>query len=205
MSDRGRGYKCVSADPNWEERGGGKITRGAQKHYPLQPKEQIVQTMAEWLGLYWWSGAPRLDCKIDVESGCHLWCWATDSFLRDALWVMGQLGFRYIRQMVWVKLADNEYEGGRVIPMAIDALQIGLGQYLRGSHEVCLLGVRGTSMVPPPENRMPSVVFAERGRHSAKPDKAIKVIERVSPGPRLEMFARNPRPGWIVVGNEVDG
>jgi hypothetical protein len=35
------------------------------------------------------------------------------------------------------------------------------------------------------------------------PEKAYAVIERVSPGPRVEMFARTQRPGWSVWGNEV--
>jgi hypothetical protein len=35
------------------------------------------------------------------------------------------------------------------------------------------------------------------------PEKAYAVIERVSPGPRVEMFARTQRPGWAVWGNEV--
>lgn len=30
------------------------------------------------------------------------------------------------------------------------------------------------------------------------------VIERVSPGPYLELFARRHRPGWDVWGNEID-
>lgn len=83
-----------------------------------------------------------------------------------------------------------------------ERLQIGLGQYLRGAHELCLLGVRGDAMVPAPADRLPSVVFAPRGLHSAKPPVAYAVIERVSPGPRAEMFARTPRPGWAVWGNE---
>lgn len=43
-----------------------------------------------------------------------------------------------------------------------------------------------------------------RGRHSEKPDAFFTLVERVSPGPYLEMFARKPRPGWTVWGDEVD-
>jgi N6-adenosine-specific RNA methylase IME4 len=30
------------------------------------------------------------------------------------------------------------------------------------------------------------------------------MVEAVSPGPRLELFARRARPGWTVWGNEVE-
>lgn len=44
-----------------------------------------------------------------------------------------------------------------------------------------------------------------RGRHSQKPDEFFALVEKLSPTPRLEMFARSPRPGWSVWGNEADG
>jgi N6-adenosine-specific RNA methylase IME4 len=107
----------------------------------------------------------------------------TNNHLRGGLELLAELSFRYITNLVWVK--DR----------------IGLGQYLRGQHELCLLGVRGEAMLPDPRN-VPSVVHAVRGEHSAKPAEAFAAIERVSPAPRLEMFARGSREGWDVWGNE---
>lgn len=43
-----------------------------------------------------------------------------------------------------------------------------------------------------------------RRSHSVKPVEFFDLVERVSPGPYLEMFARQPRTGWSVWGNEVD-
>ena len=82
-------------------------------------------------------------------------------------------------------------------------LQIGLGQYMRHAHELLLLGARGEAMVPEPPDRLPSVIFAPRTKHSAKPKQAYRLIEACSPGPRIEFFAREPRKGWRVWGNEV--
>lgn len=196
-------YRCISPDPPWNERGGGKSTRGAQRHYGLMKTPDIADLLAEELGVIrerpLTGGEPRAvalrsDTKIE-PSGCHLWIWVTDNYLRDGLWVMEQLGFRYIRTLAWEKQNDH---GG---------LYIGLGQYLRGSHELCLLGTLALggakAMVPDPGNRPPSVVRAPRGEHSAKPQEAYSVMERVSPGPRLEMFARNARPGWDCWGNQA--
>jgi N6-adenosine-specific RNA methylase IME4 len=177
-------YGCLVADPPWLERGGGKSKRGADRHYPLMPTDEIIKLVSE--------SEPVGRLAADA----HAWVWVTDNFLRDGLQLLDALGFRYVRTLAWVKLRAGE--GAPHV-----RLQIGLGQYLRGAHEVALLGVRGAAMVPPPSRRRPSVVFAPRGEHSAKPQEAFDVFEAVSPGPRVEMFARAPRPGWAVWGNEV--
>jgi N6-adenosine-specific RNA methylase IME4 len=197
--------KCILLDPPWEEYGGG--ARGAQNHYSLMSLSGIAKTI---LSASWRS----IDPVFMPAPDCHLWCWATDNYLLDALSLIDRLGFRYIRTIVWVKikdahLEDEWWELPAVGPTAIidwiiePNLQIGLGQYARGSHELLLFATRGKAMVPAPENRPPSVIFAPRQDHSRKPDQSYELIERISPGPRLEMFARSARPGWRVWGNEA--
>jgi hypothetical protein len=44
-----------------------------------------------------------------------------------------------------------------------------------------------------------------RGAHSAKPEAFLDMVEQVSPGPYLEMFARRNRLGWDTWGNEALG
>lgn len=166
-------FKTIVADPPWHETGGGKICRGAQKHYSVVKDAEIFDVIKNtpcWM--------PAADC--------HLWLWVTNNRLPLGLDIMARLGFRYVTNLCWVKT------GG-----------FGIGQYLRGQHELCLFGVRGGTMMPPVRN-VPSVVTAPRGEHSAKPDAAFAAIERVSPQPRLEMFARRERAGWTVFGNEVE-
>ena len=165
-------YKTIVADPPWAETGGGKICRGAQKHYAVVKDADMVNVIAS---------APCWTPAAD----CHLWLWVTNNRLPLGLEIMRQLGFRYITNLVWVK--DR----------------FGIGQYLRGQHELCLLGVRGKAMMPPVRN-VPSVLFAKRGEHSAKPSEAFAVFNRVSPNsPRLEMFARQNRCGWSTWGDEL--
>lgn len=205
-------YRTIVSDPPWLERGGGKSKRGADRHYPLMDKKRIAETM-------------RLAPEWSLAPSCHLWLWATSNFLPDALWVMQALGFEYKTSAVWVKTdvvealaAENEpveteplfdssgkHIGYRLIEELNlrSGMQIGLGQYMRHAHEWLLLGTRGKAMVPEPANRMPSVIFAPRTKHSRKPIEAYRLIESTSPGPRLEMFAREPRDGWSVFGNEV--
>jgi N6-adenosine-specific RNA methylase IME4 len=122
----------------------------------------------------------------------HLWMWATTNHLREALGVIEALGFRYVTHFVWVKRQSDGL-----------GLQLGLGQYLRHAHELCLFGTQGPAMVPCPERRLPSVLFAPRGRHSEKPRAAFDLFEEISPAPRAEFFARSKREGWEAWGNEL--
>lgn len=42
-----------------------------------------------------------------------------------------------------------------------------------------------------------------RGEHSAKPDAFLDLVENISPGPRIELFARRQRLGWDTWGNQA--
>ena len=168
------GYRCIVADPPWPEEGGGG--RGAQNHYPVENVPEIIRIM---LSAPCWR----------PDASAHLWLWVTDNYLKQGFLVMEALGFRYIRTRVWVKLT------------AQGNLAFGQGQYSRGAHELVLLGVRGRC--PPLVRDLRSVFDAPVEEHSKKPDVFYEQTERVSPGPRLEMFARRPRAGWDVWGNEV--
>ena len=83
-------YRCVAMDPPWNERGGGKITRGAQRHYPLVKTKDMPEVIT---GSDLWLPA----------DDAHLWMWATCNHLPDALWLMKELGFRHVTDWVWVK------------------------------------------------------------------------------------------------------
>jgi len=178
-------YHCIAMDPPWNEQGGGKCKRGADKHYPVMGLSDITKTI---LGAPCWKPA----------DDCHLWMWVTDNHLLQGLSLISQLGFRYIRMMPWVKAIKVRVHGH-----GFRMQSFGLGQYLRGEHEVCLLAVRGDGIGLVQNRDEGSVVIAPKTKHSVKPQEAYDKIERVSPGPRLEMFARTTRPGLDVWGNEV--
>lgn len=191
-----RAYQTILLDPPWPEHGGGQSKRGADRHYSLLRLSDIGKTILR-------SGVFHPD-----PSGCHLWLWTTKSHLPAGLALIEELGFRYVSMAVWVKMIDDvpDPQNGQSlssIDVARAYLQIGLGQYLRGSHETLLFATLGQAMVPSPADRGPDVIFAERTVHSRKPVEAYELIERVSPGPRLEMFARSSRPGWDAWGDEA--
>ena len=166
-------YRCIMADPPWPERGGGKIKRGADRHYPLMSVNDIRDLPVRWV----------------ADDNAHLYLWATNNFLADAMEVMKAWGFRYVTNIAWAKIKDGKE-------------QFGLGQYFRGGHELCLFGVRGKLKAIKPSK---TLLVAPRTKHSRKPDEIFLRAEQVTPGPRLEMFCREPRPGWDSLGNAIDG
>jgi len=75
----------------------------------------------------------------------------------------------------------------------------GLGNYWRVATEFLLPGVRGNC--PFLDQRRMNWIEAEREEHSSKPEVIRELIERVSPPPYLELFARRLTEGWTCWGN----
>jgi N6-adenosine-specific RNA methylase IME4 len=84
---------------------------------------------------------------------------------------------------------------------------IGMGYYFRQQHEQLLVAAKGHLAVPDPSVRPPSVFRVRRGRHSEKPALVYDLLEAMYPhfteADRVELFARVPRPGWSLWGNEL--
>jgi N6-adenosine-specific RNA methylase IME4 len=120
-----------------------------------------------------------------VMDDAHLHLWTTNAFLFEARRVMEAWGFRYKSCLVWVKP------------------QMGIGNYWRVSHEFLLLGIRGR--LPFASKSEKSWLMADRTKHSRKPRIVREAIERVSPGPYLELYGREALPPpWTVYGNEIE-
>lgn len=95
-------------------------------------------------------------------------------------------GFTFRSEIVW----DKEVAG--------------LGYWTRGQHEKLLICSRGKFPDFHGADCPVSVYRERRGEHSAKPDYFAALIEKLTPGlPRIELFARGPRPGWDVWGNQA--
>jgi N6-adenosine-specific RNA methylase IME4 len=115
-----------------------------------------------------------------------LFLWTTAPKLEEGLSVLNAWGFSYRSGAVWVKNG------------------LGMGHYFRVTHEHLLLGIRGTPGTPEHAARVSSILTADRGRHSQKPEALYGIIEAMYPTDRkIELFARSQRPGWDVWGNEI--
>lgn len=92
---------------------------------------------------------------------------------------------------VWIK--ENKSDG-RVRTR-------GQGCWTLANAEVCFLATRGSPLRLATD--VHQVVLAPVGAHSAKPEEVRRRIERLFPGPYLELYGRKPVPGWTVWGNEI--
>ena len=122
-----------------------------------------------------------------AAADAHCWLWVTNATLRDGYDVLEAWGFVPRSPLTWIKP------------------RIGLGNYLRNATEHLILGTRGNA--PVKYRAQPTWMFAPLQAHSHKPEEQYAVIERISDGPFLELFARRRPPSsrdWSVWGNEVE-
>lgn len=167
-------YKTIYIDPPWPEHGGGKIKRGADRHYNLMSISEIKALPIQ---------------RLAHEDGCHLYLWTTNNYLPDAIECINEWGFKYITTIVWMKdkMGLGQYYRG------ITELCLFATTHQRLPYKVVdgrrQQGVTG---------------FLESKReHSRKPVQMRKMIEKVSYAPRIELFARENIDGWDCWGNEV--
>ncbi|CPS18038.1 Transcriptional activator, adenine-specific DNA methyltransferase [Mycobacteroides abscessus subsp. abscessus] len=175
------GFRTVLADPPWRfgnRRSGMSPESGLRHRYHTMALDDI--------------------CDMPVSSiaadAAHLYLWVPSAMLPEGLEVMQHWGFRYTTSITWLKTRrDGEPDGS------------GVGFYFRNATELLLFGVRGSLRTLPAARGMTNVITARRREHSRKPTETYWLIEQASPGPRLELFARQERAGWTVWGDESDG
>lgn len=93
-----RKYQTIYADPPWWETGGGKIKRGADRHYQLMKIPEIIALPVP---------------ELIAPDGCHLYLWATNNHLKDAFAVMEAWGLPVCNDNY---LAERQGWSGAVLP-----------------------------------------------------------------------------------------
>jgi N6-adenosine-specific RNA methylase IME4 len=132
-----------------------------------------------------------LPVEDTLSKNAHLYLWVPNALLPEGMAVMEAWGFRYVSNIVWAKRRIDGGPDGR-----------GVGFYFRNVTELILFGVRGSMRTLAPARSQVNMIETRKREHSRKPDEQYEFIERCSPGPYLEMFARHQRPGWEAWGNE---
>ncbi|MEL7569687.1 MAG: MT-A70 family methyltransferase [Eubacteriaceae bacterium] len=122
--------------------------------------------------------------QLSDPEASHCWLWVTNGTLRYGFDVLEAWGFTPRSILTWVKPRFT------------------LGNYLRNSTEHLLFGTRGKA--PVQFKGQATWMFAPLQDHSHKPEEQYAIIERVSPAPYLELFARRRQPKWDAWGNEID-
>lgn len=162
----------ILADPPW--RFTNRTGKASPEHkrlyrYPTMSMDEIA-------------GLPVQEMSLPQS---HLYLWTPNALIAEGLGVMGAWGFTYKTLLIWHKIRRDGYPDGR-----------GLGFYFRNVTEIILFGVRGKLRTLAAGRRQPNIICARRRDHSRKPDELYDIIEACSPGPFLELFARNTRSGW---------
>lgn len=137
-------------------------------------------------------------CDLPVEAiadaRSHLYMWVPNALLPEGLKVMEHWGFKYKSNLIWYKVRKDGGPDRR-----------GVGFYFRNVTEILLFGVRGKDVrTLDPGRSQENIIATQKREHSRKPDEQYDLIESCSWGPRLEMFARGPRKGWTVWGNQAE-
>lgn len=167
-------YGAVMLDPPWAFK-----TYDGKDLVPTQGAQPYDTTqLNEIAGL----PIPRI-----LAGNAALFLWDNDSLPRTLPFLAEAWGLRIATKNVFV------WDKGE---------RIGMGYYTRKQAEVCHLLVRGKPKVKAHDVRQ--VIREPRREHSRKPEDARTRIEALFDGPYLEVFGRQSRPGWDVIGDQAD-
>jgi N6-adenosine-specific RNA methylase IME4 len=189
-------YATIVVDPPWPMPETGRTTRGETDSKGVYTAKGGRQVDGTWWGRhrggtvdipYSTMTLKEID-ELPVEAlaapDAHLYLWTTNRFLQLAYFTVDAWGFRPSQLLTWCKP-----------PMGV-----GFGGAFTTTTEFIIFARRGSLAH---KERLDSswwnwsrVYSGGHISHSAKPPGFFDVVERVSPGPYVELFARTPRLGW---------
>lgn len=172
-------FGTIVADPPW--RFANRTGKMAPEHRRLH--RYRTMTLEE---------IKSLPVAAHARTPSHLYLWVPNALLAEGLEVMGAWGFTYKTNLVWYKVRKDGGPDGR-----------GVGFYFRNVTELLLFGVRGSLRTLKPGRTQVNLIATRKREHSRKPVEIYDLIQRCSPGPYLELFARNAPLGWTAWGDEV--
>lgn len=176
---KGKKFGTILADPPWQFLNRtGKVAPEHKRlnRYSTMSHEEII-------------ALPVAQLAADPS---HLYLWVPNALLKEGLEVMDAWGFNYKSNIVWQKVRKDGEPDGR-----------GVGFYFRNTTEILLFGTRGkNARTLQPGRSQVNVIKSRKREHSRKPDEQYDLIESCSWGPYLELFARGPKKGWSVWGNQ---
>lgn len=220
-------FQTIVADPAWQPKDalpGPK--RGASKHYKTMSTRDICAlsyrfpSIADDALLFCWRLSSMPFDGLDV---CRSWGFEPVS---ELVWVktpaidiakLVGLGTKEVRALfddpglldpkshlrTLAASCVSERHTDRVFEQA-RRVRILLGHYVRLSHETCIIAARPGAASRIQRHDIPSVIFAPLGQHSEKPAIFYELVEKLAPGPYLELFARASRgPQWTAIGDAL--
>jgi len=166
-------FQVIYADPPWQYANSG-LGGSAESHYPTLSITELEELADR---------ASRQATDLPGDNAV-LFLWATAPFTPEGLQLCEAWGFEYKTHFVWIK--DKSTYGK-------------LGFYAYSQHELLLVATKG-SCLPREGSLVPSVIVAPKEDHSTKPELVYQIIEKMYPGPYIELFARKKRDNWETWG-----
>lgn len=173
-------YATILADPPWQfQNRTGKVAPEHRRllRYPTMELKEIMDLPVASLS----------------ASESHLYLWVPNALLTEGLRVMAAWGFTYKSNLVWYKVRKDGGPDGR-----------GVGFYFRNVTELLLFGIKGRMRTLDPGRTQTNIVISRKEEHSRKPLDVYRIVRECSPGPYLELFARERIAGWTCWGDQVD-
>jgi N6-adenosine-specific RNA methylase IME4 len=170
-------YRTIVVDPPWKV---GSLAHTGRNGHHIKPMNSNYEMM---------SMEEIKSLPID-ELACdnaYLFLWTTHTFLPMAFDLVKAWKFKYHLTITWDKGRSITHYG------------------FHRKSEFCLFCYNGKLEIDVTGKSISTVLYEYNKGHSVKPDIFYSEIERKFPEPRLDMFARRPRSGWSVFGNEVEG
>ena len=169
-------FSTIVADPPWDVKRGAPQGRPPGVQLASEPLPYPTMTLDE---------IAALPVKDKAHDDAHLYIWTINKYIEQTYAIARAWGFTPSTMLYWFK----EPKG------------IGLG----GTYALCVEPIlfcrRGTLAAKKRSDR--NWWTWPRGEHSKKPEAFQTMVEGISPGPYLELFARRKRPNWTTWGNEV--
>jgi N6-adenosine-specific RNA methylase IME4 len=171
-------YRTIVADPPWTPSLGGVWTARTDKGRP----QRFYETMCS---------EDIASIVVPAAAQCHLYVWCLSQHADLGFSVAREWGFEPVTMLTWCK------PGLGVGRFRCNTEHVVVAR--KGSRHGNPFGERGRA-----HQATGGTHFDwPRGRHSEKPEAFFDLVERLSPGPYLEMFARRNRLGWDTWGNEA--
>lgn len=184
-------YRTVVIDPPWQTAAGPKHfqarkpTAANQESYDPRYTAQTRQLAYETLSVLQIGLLPVGKWAAD---DAHLYVWTINRYVEQTYAIVRAWGFEPSTLLTWCK----EPRG------------VGLGGAYTLATEHVLFCRRGNLKSQTRLDRN-WWLWKRQRLHSQKPDGFLDVVEQVSPGPYLEVFARRERLGWDTYGDESLG
>ena len=184
-------FRCIVADPPWDHSDGIGFSFSGTRHkygWGRNTQDKIHKIQYSVMTLAEIGALPVAEC---ADKDAILYLWTTSRFLEAAHGVVRKWGFKPSTVLVWCKPPNQGLCGGTFL----------------SNVEFIVTAKRGkpnaTGKVGSRWFKWPRKYTNGHMDNSFKPEAFQDMVETVSPGPYLELFARRARPGWTVWGNEV--